>query len=128
MPTDDENLNARFPTRPADKTKWWIEDDGRLCIPNPDGMTITNCMQDYITSTLIEHQELINKVADLERDLNWRNPDRFLDEALKKMDAFCFEAMKVGERTRAEAYAVSVAIMRGYLGDSAEHERRMNRR
>ncbi len=102
--------------------------NGILVVDSGDRSTHYSFSHERLLEMIQENRDLKFKVDDLERDLNWRNPDRFLDEALKKMDEFYFEAMKAGERPRAEAYAASVGIMRGYLGDSAEHERRMKRR
>ncbi len=118
----EASMNARFPTRPDDKTQWWIEGD-RLCIPNPDGMTIKNCTREYVEDVLSQHNDLLDKVRDLEQEANRSNPSRFLPEALRAIDSFGFAAIKADDRPRSEAYANAGAIIRGFIGEEKERDR-----
>lgn len=103
-------------------------EEGKLVIPDESGATNRFMSKDYILEALDQREEMRVKIAELERELNWRMVDRFLPEALKRLHAFSLDALKAGDRPRSEAYASAIGIMRSYLGDAAEHERKMNRR
>jgi hypothetical protein len=71
-----------------------------------------------------QYHEAKWKMQDIERELNGRQPDRFLPLVLEQLDGFFLEASAAKDRARAEAYAASAAIIRGFLAESKERERR----
>ncbi len=119
MPDETENRNDLFPNRPADKNQWWIEHD-RLCIPTPDGVTITHCTREYVEDVLRQHNDLLSTVRDLEQELNRCEPDRFLPELLKKLESNSMTAMAANDMPRAEVYSVCSVMIRRFLSDDAE--------
>ncbi len=121
MPTEDEKMD--IPGRPADKTKWWIEDN-RLCIPNPDGLTVTYRTQERVTSVLHDYQAALDKIHDLELEINRCQPDRFLPELLKKLELFAESAMITDDRERAEVYAMASVMIRRFLKEDDERDRK----
>lgn len=117
------------PAQPPPKMK--ITEEGILIINEGLSGDILQSRQythEGIVKLIHSHTDLAHRLAEAEREISWRSPDKFLPQALKKLEECFLSACAIDDRARSEAYGNALGIFRQFLGGMAEREEVERRR